>query len=96
MKPLMRDLLELRMTKVAFQSQKHLSGLVESLHAHNSAQYLMKLALTDINLANDRIVQSVIDLLHDRKHIQFFDVQNTRLKPRHIYEVTLELADKYM
>lgn len=73
-----------------------MTDLLEALQARASAQFLMKLALTDINLGSDRVVEMVVDLVHDRKHIQFFDVRNTRLRPKHIYEVTLELADKYM
>ena len=91
----MKDLLELRLTNVNFMSHLHLQELMEALLLASNTQYLMKLALTDFNLCNDKIVDTLVDFVHERKHIQFFDITNARLKPRHIYEITLELADKY-
>lgn len=42
---------------------------METLLAPTSNQYIMKIALTNMNLGNDRLVQSLIDFLHVRKHL---------------------------
>lgn len=41
------------------------------------------------------MVNSLCDILHSRKNLQFVDFSDSCLKPRHLMEITKELADMY-
>ena len=61
---------------------------MERMTEYEAAPYLMKMAISNINLNEQRIVQNLTDCLNMKKHLQFFDVSFTSLSPRLMAQVT--------
>lgn len=65
----MMDMLELRLSDVTFLNKNVLSQLTQRMFEKQRTQYLMKLALTGINLGNDKMVKELCDLLASRRNL---------------------------
>ena len=61
--PLLKDLLEIRLSDVTFTEPSLINKLSKEMFARDRTQHLMKLALTGINLGNDNTVKDLCDLL---------------------------------
>lgn len=60
------------------------------------AQFLMKLALTKVNLSDQRNFKSLLALLKEKKHVQYVDLSFTDLTTRQLSELTQRFVDMYM
>ena len=67
--------------------------LTDTLIPPNISPFLMKLALTNINLSDMGLTGAVADLLAAKKHLQYVDLSWTCLGPRHLEMITNVLID---
>lgn len=86
-----KDLLELRLSRVELE-QDCLPLIMDVLLEPGRAQFLMKLALTQMNLNDAAIVADLIDLMHVRKHLQYVDLSDNKLSPKLIHDLTSQFV----
>lgn len=92
---LLKDIIEVRLCSTTFTNSDIIYELNDMMMKQGKCKYLMKLSLVNINLGCDRIVEILCKVLYSRKHIQYLDLSETYLKPRHLEQVSIELADMY-
>ena len=56
-------------------------------------KYLMKLSLSNIDLCNDKIIDSLIIVLQEKKYLQYLDLSSANLGPSMLELITNELVD---
>ena len=56
-------------------------------------KYLMKLSLSNIDLNNDKIIESLVIVLQEKLYLQYLDLSSTNLGPSMLETITNELVD---
>ena len=56
-------------------------------------KYLMKLSLSNIDLNNDKIIESLVIVLQEKLYLQYLDLSSTNLGPSMLEIITNELVD---
>lgn len=56
-------------------------------------KYLMKLSLSNIDLSNDKIIESLIVVLQEKLYLQYLDLSSANLGPQLLEIITNELVD---
>jgi hypothetical protein len=56
-------------------------------------KYLMKLSLSNIDLNNDKIIESLVIVLQEKLYLQYLDLSSANLGPSMLEIITNELVD---
>ena len=93
---LANDLCEIRLNNIQVSFNSTIMGdLLDHMVNYSASPYLMKLALTNVNLNDDRTVGNLVDTLETKKYLQFLDLSWGGMTPRHLARVTDQMAEMF-
>lgn len=83
------DLIDVRLNNCQVLGHRStLTELNEHLALRDTSPYLMKLALTNLDLSSDMVFESILEVLASKKHLQYVDVSWGTLGPRQLQRLS--------